>query len=256
MHEDKINGIAFAAGSWPLQPDRSTIVFIHGSGQSRLLWQYQIKELADRVNTVAIDLPGHGQSDGDGMRTVSEYTFAVKRFVQELPVPGAIPCGLSIGGAIAQQLLIDFPEICRAGMLVCTGARLRVHPVILETIQKDYDAFVASVGDMGVSKKTARDSVQPLIADGGKCPAEVTLGDFLACDAFDAMEQLPSITLPVLVVTAEEDQLTPKKYGDYLHEAILNSRRGHILDAGHLAPWEQPLSFNSAVRDFLDAENL
>ena len=95
-----------------------------------------------------------------------------------------------------------------------------------------------------------------LIEDGARCPAEVTLGDFQACDAFDVMDQLSFITLPVLVVSAEEDKMTPKKYGDFLQKAIVNSRRAHILDAGHLAPWEQPFSFNAALRDFLEAEGL
>ena len=62
-----LNDVSFDAGQWPLKADRPTIVFIHGSGNNRLFWANQLNGLTDCANTVAIDLPGHGESPGQGM---------------------------------------------------------------------------------------------------------------------------------------------------------------------------------------------
>ena len=73
MIEKKIGGIAFCANPWPPVAHRPTLVFIHGSGGSRVLWHPQVEGLARRVNTVALDLPGHGASDGNGRDRVEDY---------------------------------------------------------------------------------------------------------------------------------------------------------------------------------------
>ena len=64
MEARKINGIGYTAAKWPLDPAKATIVFIHGAGGTGNFWQAQVEGLAGRANTVAIDLPGHGTSDG------------------------------------------------------------------------------------------------------------------------------------------------------------------------------------------------
>ena len=66
MIERKQNGIAFLTGRWPLDPDRPTLVFIHGSGQQGSFWQAQVEGLAVAANTIAVDLPGHGNSPAMG----------------------------------------------------------------------------------------------------------------------------------------------------------------------------------------------
>ena len=65
------DGIGFAAGRWPLDQDRPTLVFIHGSGGSHALWQGQVDAMLAVANTIAVDLPGHGASRGPGCDRVS-----------------------------------------------------------------------------------------------------------------------------------------------------------------------------------------
>ena len=250
MHKEKIAGIHFAAGRWPRGDTGPTLVFIHGSGGTHGLWKGQVDALAARVNTVAIDLPGHGASDGGGMRQVSDYAGAVAGFIE---TPDPSPCGLSLGGAIVQQLLIDRPDICRGGILAGSGARLKVLPAIFEAIESDYEGFLDMLDKLAFSPATAEAVKQPIIEDSANCPPGVTFGDFEACNRFDAMGRIDQIQLPVLVVTAEDDKLTPPKYGDFLEKAIPRAFRAHIQNAGHHMPAERPDEFNRAVADFLDA---
>jgi pimeloyl-ACP methyl ester carboxylesterase len=255
METRDLDGIGFAAGNWPLDPNKSSVVFLHGSGGSNVLWHGQVDALAGRANTVAPDLPGRGLSPGPGMRSIPEYAKTVVDFVEAIAAPRPIACGLSLGGGIALQLLLDHPGRFEAGILIGTGARLRVMPAILEGIERDYQAHLAGL-HLAASPRTDLEVLKPILESNARCSAEVALGDFLACDAFDVMQHLGEIDVPVLIVCGEDDKLTPPKYADFLEKNIRHARRAHIADAGHLAPAEKPAEVNRTIVEFLDATGL
>lgn len=161
-----------------------------------------------------------------------------------------------MGGAIAQQLLLDYPDAYCAGVLLGTGARLRVMPIILKTIQENFSAYLESFLSFAASPKTDPARLRLIAEAAARTKPQVVLGDFRACDAFDVMERLPSIRVPVLVITSEDDRLTPSKYGIFLQEKIPHATRVHIRDAGHLSPAEKPEEVNRALLDFLSRERL
>jgi len=252
MEVRKTGGIGYIAGRWPLDPNKFTLVFIHGAGGSGSFWQVQVDALADNANTLALDLPGHGRSDGPGKDTIEDYAQLVNEFVNELKIPNPIPCGVSMGGAIAQQLLMDFGRRYSAGILMGTGARMGVAPAIFETIENDFSAFVDMIGTFAVSQKTDSGLVQPFIEELARGNPEIVLGDFRACDRFDSRAGLSSILVPVLIITSEEDKLTPAKYGEFLEKNIQKAQRVHILDAGHIVSMEKPDKVNTLVLEFID----
>ncbi|NPV60829.1 MAG: alpha/beta fold hydrolase [Actinobacteria bacterium] len=251
MHELEIEGFAFDAGRWPLDQDLPTVVFIHGSGGSRVLWHAQVEALAYETNTLALDLPGHGASDGEGMRRVEDYAAAVDGFVSSLGAPRPVPCGLSLGGAIVLRLLLDHPGKYGAGIIVNSGAKLRVAPFIFEAIEKDYQGYLAAAPSFSISEKTDPSRIQPLSEAMASCPPAVALGDFQACDAFDVMERLGEVEVPVLVLTASDDKMTPPKYGAFLAEYIRGAKLVNIEDAGHLSPMERPDEVSLAIVEFV-----
>jgi len=253
MEKRKIGTISFTAGTWPPDPDRLTLLFIHGSGESSILWEAQVRALSGEFNTVALDLPGHGDSDGPGLDTIESYTAVVMAFAENAGLSNLVPCGLSIGGAIVQQMLLDFPDRLRAGILVSTGARLKVMPQIFEAIEKDYGQFIAMSRMFAASAKTPAALLEPLLEATARCDAQVTAGDFRACDRFDVMARLGEIALPVLLISAEDDQLTPSKYSDFMEKSIGGAVRYRIKDAGHVVPVEKPEAVSLAIRDFLGA---
>jgi pimeloyl-ACP methyl ester carboxylesterase len=64
-------------------------------------------------------------------------------------------------------------------------------------------------------------------------------------------EKLSLIDVPVLVLTANDDIITPFKYATFLEKNIKNAELVNIEDAGHLSPIEKPHQVNKAIRDFL-----
>jgi pimeloyl-ACP methyl ester carboxylesterase len=253
MYESEVDGIAFIAGRWPLDPDLPTVIFIHGSGGSNILWRAQVEALAGEMNTIAPDLPGHGRSDGEGMNRIEDYAAIVDGFVTSMQPPQPILCGLSIGGAIVLQLLLESPGKYKAGIVVNSGARLKVMPLIFETLQKDFEGFIKASYTFSISEKTDPSRVKPLVDSMAECPPDVTGGDFAACDSFDVMERLSEIEAPVLVLASSDDKMTPVKYGTFLADRIENSSMVVIEDAGHLSPMEKPDEVARAISEFVSS---
>ncbi|MEE4605992.1 MAG: alpha/beta hydrolase [Desulfobacteraceae bacterium] len=256
MEQRTSNGIGFITGRWPLDPLKSTIVLIHGAGGSSFFWQAQVEALAERVNTVAIDLPGHGQSHGSGHDRIEDYALAVIDFIRTIKAPKPIPCGISLGGAVAQQLLLDYPDLFKAAIIISSGAKLKVAPDIFDAIEKDIKSYVELMANFAASKSTDPDRVKRFKDDAARCKPEVIIQDFKACDRFDVMPRVGSIRSPVLVVTAEDDQVTPPKYGDFMETSIAKASRVHITEAGHIVPMEKPEEVNRAIVEFLDQAGL
>ncbi len=256
MQERKTNGIGYLAGDWPLDPEKSTIVFIHGAGGSSAFWQEQINGLSAHVNTVAIDLPGHGRSQGTGKSKVEEYARTVVDLIQAIDVPKPVVCGFSLGGAISQLLLLDYPNRFESGILISTGSKIPVGLAFFKSIENDYNGFVEWISKLAASKKTDPKLVSPFTEDFLRCKPEIAFGDFRACDRFDVTERLSAIDVPVLVVTAEDDKLTPPKYGEALEKGIKNATRAHIMAAGHIVPMEKSDEINKTILRFLDQTGL
>ena len=102
IHVQEIGGRKLACwvnnGSFP--PDRKTLVFIHGSGGNHTDWILQYTPLKNIFNIAAIDLPGHGQSNGSGEQDVPAYVAWVKKLLDGLGIVKPVLIGHSLGAAI------------------------------------------------------------------------------------------------------------------------------------------------------------
>ncbi|MBU0995036.1 MAG: alpha/beta hydrolase [Proteobacteria bacterium] len=251
IHED----IGFIAGRWPLAPDLPTLVFISGAAANGIFWNEQVESLKDMANTIAIDLPGHGKSNGDCRRTLGDYADAIIKFVNDIKAPFPVPCGVSMGGGIVLELLIknrnDFP----AGIIINSGAKLRFFPLILKLLRqkkKEKVDYHQLFSELAVSKKSDPEKMRALIDASANFNPRVTINDIAACNAFDVREKLHEIDVPVLIVTSEDDVIIPPENGKYLKEKIKHACSVHIKDAGHLVPIERPMSINKAIKNFFD----
>ena len=228
-----------------------TLVLIHGAGGNHATWTRQLEGLADAARVIALDLPGHGASPGDGCRAVADYAAAVRGFLGALGAGPVVLGGHSMGGAITQTVALGAPELLRGLVLVGTGAKLRVFPKLFELLEKDYAAGVAFISGYAWSPASS-----PALKEGGRramleTRAAVTLGDFRACDGFDVLARVGQLRLPALVVVGEDDQLTPPKYAEFLTGAIPGAQLVRIPRAGHYVMLEQPEETNLAICQFL-----
>ncbi len=247
-----INNMPFIAGDWPLNPELPTIIFIHGAGNSKNLWKQQIHGLQNSFNIIALDLPGHGENlNREGMDSIEKYAKVIEDFILEVNPPSPVPCGLSMGGAITLNLLLNSKIKFKAGIIINSGAKLKVMTAIFELIKNNYSAYTSSIPAIGASSLTDPAKLQDIVDDAEKCLPDVVYGDFTACNKFDVTGKLSIINVPVLILTAEEDKLSPQKYGKFLADNITGSSHINISDAGHFSPLEKPEEVNEAILEFL-----
>jgi pimeloyl-ACP methyl ester carboxylesterase len=229
----------------------TTLCLVHGSGGSSAVWSHQLEGLADVARVVALDLPGHGRSSGEGASRIDDAVAVVRAFVQRLGLGPVVLGGHSMGGAVAQGLALAHPDLLAGLVLVGTGARLRVLPAIGELLERDYPEGVRFVADHAVAASAPAELKESLYRVTLATPQKVLAGDFRACDAFDVMERIGSVALPTLVICGSEDQLTPPKYAQFLASRIAGARLALVPGSGHYVQVERPRETNQAIRDFL-----
>ncbi len=254
MPEVSVRGQRLAYEVQPLELDKSSlsVVFIHGSGGDREDWRAQLDGLSGAANVMALELPGHGASDPPGETTVDAYAQWVTDFIEALGLQKVMLVGCSLGSAITQWIALFTPQPWLVGIgLVGAGARLRVHPAVLEGLRQDPDKALAMLSDYCLSPASEGPLREILRDKYIKTSAELVHGDLSACDKFDVMNSIHKVRLPTWILVGEDDQLTPVKYARYLHETIEGSRLAVVPRAGHLAMMEKPEEFNRLLAEFL-----
>ncbi len=227
------------------------MVFIHGSAASHLVWGLQLRALGAIAHAIAIDLPGHGRSDPPGRNTINEYCDVVLNLLDALQFDRAVIVGHSLGGAIAQMLALAHPDRVAGLGLVGTGARLRVLPAILDGVLNDFDNIAELVVDYSYAPGLDAALRARAGAEFRACPAQVTHGDFSACNQFDIIARVSEIRAPTLVVVGKDDHLTPVKYAEFLASKIPGARLVIVEGAGHSVMIEQADAVNRALIDFV-----
>jgi pimeloyl-ACP methyl ester carboxylesterase len=233
---------------------RPPVVLIHGAGGHHLYWPPQIRRLHDQ-RVFALDLPGHGKSDGIGRHRVADYAQDVLEFLNERRLNAAVWIGHSMGGAIALEAALRFPKRVLGLVLIGSGARLRVDPVILHaaTQEGSFPAAIRLIAARSFAAATAPRLKELASQRMEEIRPSVLLGDLLACDEFDAMDGLALVRAPTLIVCGSEDQMTPPRFSSLLHERIQGSRLQLIAHAGHMVMLEQPDEVAAALESFLGA---
>ncbi len=222
-----------------------TLVFLHGAGCTSAVFAAQLAAFPDAV---ALALPGHG-SPGSG-DSIAQFAGFVARELRDRGLRDAVLCGSSMGGAIALYLAIRRDPNVRAIALLGSGARLRVAPQILESLERDFPAACRTLAGHFFAEPT-EERIAGAVEQMQIVGADQTLRDMRACDAFDATGDLEGIALPLVAITGERDVMTPPKYAEFVANRVPGAVARIIPAAGHLAFVERPAETNEALRAFV-----
>lgn len=236
--------------------DATPLVFLHGVGSDKSVWDPQLKAFAARGRTLAFDYPGYGESDFLPEATRDDFAAAILAALDKLGIGRAHICGLSLGGVIAIALHALAPGRCASLILADSFA---VHPDGQAIFDRSIDAS-RSIGMRALAEARVDSLVGLLASPAIRAnvvetmsridPAAYALGARAVWLA-DQVERARAIDVPTLVLVGDEDRITPPTLSRQLAARIPGAKMVTIEGAGHLANLEQPAEFNQAVAQFL-----
>lgn len=238
--------------------DEPAVILIHGAGMDRTVWQMQTRNIAHRGRRAfALDLPGHGRSDGPTLETIVEMADWVAAFMAAAGIAKATLMGHSMGALVALETAVRHPE--RAEQLVLTGISeaMPVHPDLLaaaaanQPVAAELIVFwgvgdAAQVGGHPQPGLWVRGASEVLV----KSAAAGVLGsDLQACtDYGTANDAAAKVGCPSFFVLGRGDKMTPAKSGQALASEIRDARVSVLENCGHMMMIERPNEFYAALK--------
>jgi 3-oxoadipate enol-lactonase len=235
------------------------LVLLHPIGLDHSFWPGLIERCAAARRVLALDLPGHGRSPAAPDATMTAYVEAVKQTLDALAIEKATVLGLSFGGMIAQELAIRFPN--RVSRLIACACGARIPPEARETVAARGQAALDGGMSVVVDGTLQRWFTPSFMGD----PAVAKVRDRLLSDdpqqwnagwrviaTHDALDRLPKLAIPTLVVAGEVDLGTPVPAARAIAEVVPGARLVVVPAAPHMLQIECAETFVGHIAAFLE----
>jgi len=248
------------------------VVFLHGVGSLRDVWNDQLLGLSERFHCIAVEYRGYGDSeipplknlaadDGDP-RSISRDAFARDVFavMDAAGVQRAHLCGLSLGGVVAFACFARKPERVLSLALADSFA---YYPHGIESVGERLSALAALGMERFAATRAARilrpKAPAKLIERSRAQMASIPLAVYAAATRAtwtgDYRPLLARISVPVLVLWGEHDRtVTPRRLSEEIARGVPDCRGFVVVkNAGHVSNVDNPVAFNGALTNFLDS---
>lgn len=263
------------------------LLFIMGLGMPGFAWEPQVEYFSKKYRCITFDNRGTGKSDKPaGPYSTKEMAEDAVSLLRHLRVDKAHIIGISMGGMIAQQVAINFPDIAKSAVLCATYAQAdeRVRNHIREGAKKlgvpllkaeEFSSIFSSISGIKNDENAIKEIVEVLLPltlsrdfiNKNKAKLEMwmrrvfenppTLNSFIsqvfAVMTHNTLDELKKIKCPVLILTGTEDLLVPPQCSKILAENIKGSRLVEIKGGPHGLNLERAEEFNNALEDFLNS---
>ena len=235
------------------------VVLLHAFPANRGMWRPVAEMLADRFRLIMPDLRGHGESElGNGSASMEKHAEDLRLVCVDAGVNKAVFAGVSIGGYILFEFWRRHRERVRALVMANTrasadteeGRKTRLQSVD-DVMKFGPEPFVEKMLEKVIGETTRSNRPDVVEAARGmmlKMPAraiaEVQRG---MAERPDSVSTLPTINVPTLVITSDEDGTTPLKEAEIMGQGVRGAEMKVVPRAGHYAVFERP----DAVYDFM-----
>ncbi len=242
------------------------LLMIRGLGGQASTWgEPFLSRLRQRFTTIRFSNRGTGLSDKlPAATSIREMADDAASLLSELGFQRAHVFGISMGGMIAQELVLNHPERVQGLVLGCTNCG-QAHgvPVPAENVARLRE--LATLSGEERARKYLEVTITPEFALNGKdflndimqidqrtpTPAETYAKQMAAAQTFDSYDRLPQITAPTLIIHGDRDQLLAPENAQILASRIPGAEVRIVSNAAHMFFWEKPEESASAIADFL-----
>lgn len=228
------------------------LLLIHGWGASRGVFAPLIHATSGAHRVVAVDLPGHGESDAPAQEpSVEAFADDVARVMSALGLDRPVLIGHSLGGLVALELAAR--GLARA--LVVLESPVAAPPAMatalrpaLDRLETDaYQTTAAALLERMLGERFDPDDRARMLADIRRVPQRVLAGSLRAALTYDSRTAAPRVRCPLLYVGTS----TPHADLPRLRESCPQLVVGQLVACGHYFPLEVPDQLHPMIRRFL-----
>jgi len=262
MSKIRVNNIEIY---YEIQGQGDPLVLIMGLRRNMEWWYHQLPILSQHFKVLAFDNRGAGRSDKPKMDyTIRLFADDTMGLMEALNIKNAHILGLSMGGYIAQELTINYPEAVRSLILACTssggGRAVLMSPERLkeftaneglspeQILQKDMDIYFS---DKFITEHPEKITEFIEISLRYYQPPDAFERQFAACLKHDTVDRLNRVTIPTLILAGDDDPLVPPENSRILKELIPHAELILFPGKRHCFFIEEAEEFNQEVISFL-----
>jgi 3-oxoadipate enol-lactonase len=239
--------------------DKPALLFSNSLGSDLHIWDPLVPYLAKNFRLVRYDTRGHGLSEAPPPPyTAGDLARDVVGLLDALQIDAAAVCGLSVGGLIAQQLAMGYPDRVRALILCDTGARIGTVTSWEERIAivKANGLTVLATPSMErwfseAFRRSNSAQVRGYANMVLRTAVDGYVGTCCALRDTDLTKAAAAIAKPALVLCGDQDVATPPDMARELASIIPDARLFLIPGAAHISCVEQPAVMATQIMQFL-----
>jgi pimeloyl-ACP methyl ester carboxylesterase len=221
-------------------------LFIHGAGASSAVWLNVMHRLARQRRSIALDLPGHGRSEGR-VDTLEAMRDAVGLAAGTLCLGRSILVGHSMGGVVALSAALEWPDKVFALVLVASSARILPSPPFLHMLEHEWARWPLFLAEGGYSPETPREIRRRSASIACAADQAQTRADYGVLAASDLRGRLAELRVPTLVVAGAHDVMVPGKHAAATAAAIPGARLLTLPRVGHFPMHEDASALAEAL---------
>ena len=239
-----------------IEKNRKTIVFLHGSGLSHIVWSLTEQFFSSKkFNVLSIDLPGHGNSDGPCIDSIEKIADWLEEVFKKLDLNDLIIIGHSQGCLEALEYSFKYERRLKKIVLIGGSYRMPVNKDLIELAENgDNDAvkLMMKWGYEGSKKFIGGNPVEKII-QSPRDISEILAVDLKACNNYlNGSEAAKLIDLPTLLIFGELDKMVNIEIGKKFSNLIKNSTTHIINGCGHMIMIEKAFEMREKIFEFLN----
>jgi len=242
--------------AWERHGAGPPLLLIQGLGYARWGWEPVVEPLARSFDVILFDNRGIGESDAPaGPYTAAQMAGDAIQVLDEAGVERAHVLGTSLGGMIAQELALTYPERVDRLVLVCTTPG---GPESFPMPEPTVELMQARATLREFTENALAPDPRPELVDRILVHRERTAQGFeqwvaqaAAGATFNAHQRLGSLGMPTLVQTGDGDLVVDPRNSDLLVAAIPDARVSVFAGSGHVFMWQEPERFVAELEAFL-----